>query len=137
MAAKLDRSFYSVFSTDLARSKAWYLSLFDYEVAFDSDWFVHLRSIDNPALELGIIRRDHEIVPLAFRAEPAGGMVTIVVDDVDALHQRAVELGYPVVEEPRDLFYGQRRVLLVDPDGLLLDLSSDGEPDPAWLATLT
>ena len=63
-------------------------------------------------------------------------MLTIVVDDVDALHRQAVDRGLEVVESPRDLFYGQRRMLLVDPNGLLVDVSSECPPDPDWLASL-
>jgi catechol 2,3-dioxygenase-like lactoylglutathione lyase family enzyme len=130
------RSFYSVFSTDLTRAKDWYVALFGYRVEFESDWFVHLQDPANPSIEVGVIARDHEIVPDGFRAEPTGGLLTLVVDDVDAIHQRALDGGVVVVEEPRDLFYGQRRLLLVDPDGLLVDVSSECPPDPEWLASL-
>lgn len=131
------RSFYSIFSTDLARARDWYVALFNYRVEFASDWFIHLQDAANPSLEVGIIAGAHEIVPEQFRALSAGGMLTLVVDDVDALHRQAVALGVDVVEEPRDLFYGQRRLLLTDPDGLLVDVSSECAPDPAWLASLS
>jgi len=131
------RHFYSVFSSDLARSADWYESLFGYEPVFESDWFVHLQDPTNGSLEMGILDRDHEIVPERFRASPGGGMLTIVVDDVDALHQRAVTAGIEIVEPPTDLFYGQRRMLLVDPDGLLVDTSTECDPDPDWVATLS
>lgn len=131
------RSFYSATSTNLERTRDWYVSLFGYRVEFESDWFVHLQDPENPAIELGIIARDHEIVPEQHRADPAGGMLTLVVDDVDTLHTQAVDEGIEVVEEPRDLFYGQRRMLLLDPDGLMVDVSSECPPDPAWVATLS
>jgi len=131
------RSFYSVFSTDLPSARDWYVSIFDYRIEFESDWFVHLQDPDNPSIELGLIMRTHEIVPDQFRSDPAGGMLTLVVDDVDVLHSRAVASGAKVLEQPRDLFYGQRRLLLVDPDGLLVDVSSECPPDPAWLASLS
>lgn len=130
------RNFYSVFSTDLTHTKDWFVSLFGYRVEFDSDWFVHLQDASNESIEVGIIARDHEIVPGQFKADPAGGMLTIVVEDVDALHQQATASGYDIVEAPRNLFYGQRRMLLTDPDGLLVDVSSECPPDPEWLATL-
>lgn len=130
------RSFYSVFSADLVRAKDWYISLFGYRVEFESDWFIHLQDSANPALEIGLIARDHEIVPHGSTGSPVGGMLTLVVDDVDVLHRRATEAGLDIVEAPRDLFYGQRRMLLADPDGLLVDVSSECAPDPEWLASL-
>jgi uncharacterized glyoxalase superfamily protein PhnB len=73
---------------------------------------------------------------MTFRAAPTGGMLTLVVDDVDAVHARAQEAGIEIVEPPTDLFYGQRRMLVTDPNGLLVDISSECPPDPDWLASL-
>ena len=132
----MQRSFFSVLSDDLGAARDWYVGLFGYRVDFDSDWFVQLQDPDRPGLELGIIARDHEIVPDRLRSAPVGGLLTLVVDDVDALHRSAEALGVEVLEPPRDLFYGQRRMLLADPDGMVVDVSSECPPDPSWLASL-
>ena len=50
--------------------------------------------------------------------------LTFVVDNVDDIHARAVVRGLPIVQPPRDEFYGQRRFLTRDPDGTLVDISS-------------
>lgn len=131
------RSFYSVLSDDLAESKDWFVGLFDYQVEFDSDWFVHLQPPGTPGVELGILLRSHEIVPEMVGGDQTGGILTIVVEDVDGFHQKVVSRGVPVIEPPRDLFYGQRRMLIKDPNGLMIDVSSDCEPDPEWLASLS
>lgn len=130
------RNFYSVLSDDLVATRDWFVSLFGYRVEFDSDWFVHLQSVDHADVEVGILAHDHDIVPTPVRGQPSGGMLTIVVEDVDAVHRQAVDRGLEVVESPRDLFYGQRRMLLVDPNGLMVDVSSECPPDPDWLASL-
>ena len=41
-----------------------------------------------------------------------------------------------MIEPPTDLFYGQRRMLVVDPDGQILDVSSECPPDPDWVASM-
>ena len=130
------RSFFSVVSEDLPATRRWFVDLLDYTVEFDSDWFVHLQDAVKPDLEVGVLARDHEIVPEQLRAAPRGGLLTVVVDDVDAVHERAIALGVEVLEPPRDLFYGQRRMLVVDPNGLVVDVSSECEPDPEWLASM-
>jgi catechol 2,3-dioxygenase-like lactoylglutathione lyase family enzyme len=130
------RSFVCIFSDRLAETRDFYVELFGWRVDFDSDWFVHLQAKDNASVELGILRRDHEIVPQAFRASPAGMLVTIVVPDVDAVHATVLERGFVPVETPRDLFYGQRRMLLRDPSGTLVDVSSECPPSPEFLASL-
>ncbi len=123
-------------SDDLPRSRDWYVDRLGYQVDFDSDWFVQLRSTSTAAVELGILKRDHELVPPAFRTARTGVMLTVVVPDVDEVHRRAVDKGDTIIESPRDLFYGQRRCLILDPEGMLVDVSSECEPDPAWLASL-
>ena len=130
------RAFFSILSADLARSTDWYVSLFDYQIEFDSDWFVHLRDPDIAHLELGIMAIDHEVVNERMRSSPTGGLVTLVVDDVDAVYAAAQSRGIEIVEPPTDLFYGQRRMLLADPDGQIVDVSSECPPDPKWLASL-
>ncbi|MEO1173007.1 MAG: VOC family protein, partial [Myxococcota bacterium] len=71
----------------------------------------------------------------ADRNPPAGTLVTIVVEDVDALHATAAERDIPIVEPPRNLFYGQRRMLLRDPAGTLVDVSSECPPSEEFLAS--
>lgn len=132
----LSRNFYCVLSDDLAGTRDWYVNLLGYVADFDSDWFVHLHAPQNEQMELGIMSRQSELVPPAQRARPVGGMLTVVVEDVDDLYRRAIGGGYQVIEPPRDLFYGQRRMLVKDPNGMLVDISSPCDPDPEWLASL-
>ena len=130
------RCFSSTLSTDLPRARDWYISLFGFQVVFDSDWFVHLQDPEHELLEIGLIARDHEIVTDAMAKQPTGGLITLLVDDVDEVHRAATEAGVEILEPPRNLFYGQRRMLILDPDGQIVDVSSECPPDPAWLATL-
>lgn len=120
----------------MPRARDWYTSLFGFDIEFDSDWFVHLRDRENPNLELGIMAVDHEVVTESMRAAPVGGLVTFVVESVDEVYSQALELGVEILDEPVDLFYGQRRMVIADPDGQLIDVSSACPVDPAWLATL-
>lgn len=133
----IQRAFASLFSDDLSKSRDFYVSLFGWRIDFDSDWFVHLQAPDNPAVELGIMKRDHALVPAAFRNAPSGTMITVVVDDVDAKHDLAKQQGLEIVQAPKNEFYGQRRMLLRDPDGTLVDVSSECPPDPEFLASLS
>ena len=47
-----------------------------------------------------------------------------MVNDADEIFEIAKAEKFEVVTEPTDTFYGQRRLLLKDPDGALLDVSS-------------
>jgi len=120
---KINRLLINICSENLELSKEFYTTLFDFKVDFDSDWFVHLISKDN-LLELGIISKTHDIVPEEFQNSPQGFYVTFVVDDADAVFEKAKSAKFNVFQEPSDTFYGQRRLLLRDPDGALVDVSS-------------
>ena len=82
------------------------------------------RAGDHFQAEFGILQRDHAIVPEPIRHPPSGVIVTFVVADCDEVYASAKEFDADVLEPPTDMFYGQRRLLLRDPDGTVVDVSS-------------
>lgn len=136
MGTRIKRAFPVILSDNVPATRDFYMKLLGWRMDFDSDWFVHLRSHESSDVELGIMQVDHELVPAAFRKAPTGVTVTIVVDDVDAVFGRARSEGVAIVEEPRDLFYGQRRMLVTDPSGTLVDVSSECPPSEEFLASM-
>ncbi len=120
---KINRIMTNICSDNLAESRDFYTKLFDFKVDYDSDWFIHLISKDKK-LELGIIDRTNEIVPKGFQNNPQGFYITFVVDNVDAVFKIAESEKFEIISEPTDTFYGQRRLLLKDPNGTLVDISS-------------
>ncbi|TQV80045.1 hypothetical protein FKG94_10250 [Exilibacterium tricleocarpae] len=119
----------NICADDLQTSKAFYVALLDLKVKYDSDWYIQLCTPDNPEIEYGIIDRHHELVPADYRQAPAGVYITFVVPDVDATYQRAQELELPIIQPPRNEFYGQRRFLTRDPSGCLIDICSPWESE--------
>jgi len=63
-------------------------------------------------------------VPEASKGSIAGVYLTFVIDDVDGFHQNAVKNGYEVLQAPEITPYGQKRMLLVAPEGTGCDVSS-------------
>ncbi len=119
----INRLMTNICSDKLAESKYFYTKLFDFQVNFDSDWFVHLRSKDQ-TFEIGIIERTHQIVPKAYQNHPQGFYITLVVDNADDVFKMALKENFEIIAKPSDTAYGQRRFLLKDPNGMLLDVSS-------------
>ncbi|MEM9298086.1 MAG: VOC family protein [Bacteroidota bacterium] len=119
----LNRMMTNICSKNLDESKVFYTSLFDFSIDYDSDWFIHLISKDKQ-LELGIINATHEIVPKSTQTRPEGFYITFVVEKADDIFQIAKNEGFDIVSEPTDTFYGQRRLLLRDPNGVIVDVSS-------------
>ncbi|MEM7636137.1 MAG: VOC family protein [Pseudomonadota bacterium] len=124
----MQRSFTNVLSGDVQKSSAFYENLLGMTRHFDSDWFIILTHRDIEGLEFGILQRDHAIVPAGIRAAPAGVIVTFVVADCDEVYRKAIAANASVIEPPTDMPYGQRRMLLHDPDGTVLDISAPTAP---------
>jgi catechol 2,3-dioxygenase-like lactoylglutathione lyase family enzyme len=109
-------------SRNVAAARDFYVRLFGFRVVFDADWYVQLLDPGTPAVQLGFVAHDHETVPPRFRALPRGVLVTVEVDDVDAVFARARDLGLSIEMSLRDEEFGQRHFMTVDPDGLLVDV---------------
>lgn len=119
----LSRIMTNICSDNLPATKNFYTKLFDFKVDFNSDWFIHLISKDKK-LELGIINRTNELVPKEFQNKPEGFYITFVVKSADEIFEIAKAENFEIVSQPEDTFYGQRRLLLKDPNGTLVDISS-------------
>lgn len=119
----INRLITNICASNLKQSKAFYTTLFNLTISYDSDWFVHLTSPDSK-IELGIVDIQHEIIPKQFQKNPQGIYLTFVVNSVDELYKIAIVHQFNIVKKPHDTFYGQRRLLLQDPDGTLIDISS-------------
>ena len=120
---EIKRLLTNICSLDLKSSKSFYTSLFSFEVDFDSDWFVHLIS-EGRELELGIISQNSDVVPDETKGSVAGAYLTFVVDDVDKFYEKSQDLGYEALLSPELTSYGQKRMLLVAPEGTVCDVSS-------------
>ncbi|MEO1019072.1 MAG: VOC family protein [Pseudomonadota bacterium] len=120
----IDRFFVNILSDDLAASSRFYVETLGMKVHFESDWFIILVNEGRHPFELGILKRTSEIVPESDRQTPQGLMLTFVVEDVEQVYADAQARGLTIVEPPRNLFYGQRRLLLRDPNGVLIDVST-------------
>jgi predicted enzyme related to lactoylglutathione lyase len=114
----------NICSNNLSESKRFYVDLLGFKVKYDSDWYVQLCASDNSELELGIIQRDHALVPKENQQLPNGIYITFVVEDVNTTYEKAIALNLPIVQEPKNEFYGQRRFLVKDPNGCLIDICS-------------
>ena len=110
--------------TDLmAETREFYVDLLGFVVGFEHPgWYIQLSSPTNPQLQIGIVRRDHEFTPKAFQQSAQGVIVSVQVDDVDAAYAAALKRGFHVAHELRDENFGMRHFMLVDPNGLLVNI---------------
>jgi len=120
----MNRSFTNILCSNVAQTAQFYQDLLGMKRAGDFGWFIVLSHDDMPGFEMGVLKLDHETIPLGVSSRPAGVVLTFVVDDVEATYQRATAMEAEIIQVPTDLPYGQRRLMLRDPAGTAVDVSS-------------
>ena len=127
--------YYPVIQTeDVATTARFYRQHFGFEAKFESDWYVHLQSTADPAVNLAVLRCDHETIPEGHRVPSKGMILNFEVADVDAEYQRVSNAGLAVKLPLRDEDFGQRHFITADPNGVLIDVITPIAPSEAFLA---
>lgn len=129
-------SFYPVIMTDdVAAGKTFYTQHFGFEVTFEADWYVSLKTRSTPRFELALLDHTHPTVPDSYRGRINGGLIlNFEVDDADAEFERLRSAGLPIHLELRSEAFGQRHFITADPNGILIDVIQVIPPDEAFAA---
>jgi catechol 2,3-dioxygenase-like lactoylglutathione lyase family enzyme len=126
--------FPTICSDEVPATRDFYVEVFGFAVVFDSGWYVQIAAPSNQAVQIGIVSRSHESVPAAFRHRPAGVLISLEMDDVDAVHALVTTLGLQMPLPLRDEEFGQRHFMTVDPSGTLVDVITAIEPSAEYAA---
>lgn len=79
----------------------------------------------DPRLNIGFVKPGSELFAGRDASSgPSGVVLTVHVDDVDEAYERARGLGSEIAVEIRDEDHGQRHFLVVDPNGLTVNVMS-------------
>ncbi|TGQ16757.1 MULTISPECIES: VOC family protein [unclassified Mesorhizobium] len=128
-------SYYPVLMTDdVEGTAAFYVEHFRFKPLFESDWYVHLQSTEDRRVNLGIVQGDHETIPEEGRGRASGLLINFEVRDPDAVYERAVAAGLPILRSLRDEPFGQRHFITRDPNGVLIDVIKPIPPSEEFLA---
>ncbi len=127
-------SLYPVIQTILIdESKDFYTNHFGFEVTFDSDWYVSLKSQGEAPFELALLDPTHPTIPEGYRnAYQSGLIINFEVDDVDQVYEQCRAADLPVHSELRSEDFGQRHFITSDPSGVLLDIIKVIPPSGAF-----
>ncbi len=106
----------------LVECKEFYTKLFNFDVVFEADWYIHMRH--ESGIELAVMQPDLSNQPKFLHGAYAGeGVVySFEVDDAKSEYERLKALGAPIIYELTDEEWGQRHFILIDPAGVSIDL---------------
>lgn len=103
-------------STDIDAMKDFYTRFLGLRGVMDQGWIVTLADPITPERQIGLLTHD-------ARA-PVVPSVSIEVDDVNLIYQRAQESGVDIVYSLSDEPWGARRFFLRDPSGHVINILS-------------
>jgi len=127
MVQQTNRILFNVLAHDVEETARFYETLCGLKRIYTSDWYIVLTpngDLDAMNYELGIIDHVHQSVPRPARGHFSGGYLTLVVEDVHAAHRDAEMMGADIVSPPTPMDYGQTQMILRDPNGVVLDIST-------------
>lgn len=120
----------------LGAVRDFYVRHFGFEVVFEASWFIYLTGQGPEGTRgatIAFMHPDHPSSPPGPEAFDGRGMiVTMEVADVDAVHAHLAAEGVPVVYGPVSEDWGQRRFMVRDPAGLLVDVVEQTDPAPGY-----
>jgi len=114
---------------NVAAQRDFYVTHFAAEVAFEANWFVYLVLPAGDGRGLAFMTPDHPSRPPGPEPFDGKGMIlTVQVEDAAAAFAALTASGapvtYPIADEP----WGQRRFMVRDPAGVLIDVVEQIEP---------
>lgn len=127
--------FYPVIMTDKVQETGdFYVSNFRFQKVFDSDWYLHLQSAEDPAVNIAVLDGAHETIPAVGRGRVSGLLINFEVEDVDREYDRAKAANLPILLELRDEPFGQRHFITQDPNGVMIDVIKPIPPSAEFAA---
>jgi uncharacterized glyoxalase superfamily protein PhnB len=119
---------------DVATAAAFYQTHFGFKPFFAIDWYVHLQHADYPTVNLAFVAANHESVPAGSRKPASGVILNFEVEDPDAVYEKILAAGIPVLHTLRDEDFGQRHFIIVDPNGVMIDVIKPIPPSAEFAA---
>ncbi|TIT26071.1 MAG: glyoxalase, partial [Mesorhizobium sp.] len=80
------------------------------------------------------VQGDHETIPEEGRGRTSGLLINFEVRDPDAIYQRVLAAGLPILRTLCDEPFGQRHFITRDPNGVLIDVIKPIPPSPEFQA---
>ena len=128
-------SYYPVVMTDdVAATAAFYCTHFRFQPLFESDWYIHLQSMEDEHVTLAVLDGHHETIPASARGKVSGLLLNFEVEDVDAIYEACRDGGLPILKDICDEDFGQRHFITADPNGVLIDIIKPIPPSADFAA---
>lgn len=113
---------------NLDNAKSFYSTYFNFGVAFENEWYLHL--VSNTGIQIGFLLPNQPTQPALFHRayNGVGAIFSLEVDDVESAYSEAIEKEFNIVLTLRSEDWGQYHFCMEDPNGIHLDIIQEIEP---------
>lgn len=118
---KLEKTIPILYASDVTRSLAYYVD----KLGFEDKW-----EWASPPTFGGVVKDDVEIFFCKEDQGHPGTWLCMVVDDVDAYHDRIKSNGATIIASPDSKPWNMREILVKDPDGHVIRFGHRIECEP-------
>lgn len=129
---KPDSSFPIFIVENLIAAKDFYLNNFNFSLAFENEWYLHL--VSEAGIQVGFMLPNQPTQPEIFKPafNGSGVIFSFEVSDAGSAYALAREKSLDVVFELREEDWGQFHFCLKDPNGVYLDVVQAIEPSDEY-----
>lgn len=112
-----------IVTSNLAATREFYTSLFDFKIVYESDWFLLMCTADG-LYQVSFLQPDHPSQQKIFQPAFTGRGVyfTMEVERVEEEYIRIKNLGIPIAIDLREETWGDRHFAIKDPNGIGIDI---------------
>ncbi len=104
-------------------SRDFFVKVFGMHLAFEASWVAMLARTEGGPIVLGLMTADHPSNPPGPEVFDGRGMImTFQVEDAVAEHERLQAAGAPITYGLATEPWGQKRFMVRDPSGILVDV---------------
>jgi len=116
---------------DLNKAKVFYIKNFDFNIAFESEWYIHL--VSHSGIQIGFMLPNQSTQPDIFhnRSNGDGVIFSIEVESAEEAYKNAKINSLDIVLELKSEDWGQYHFCIKDPNGIYLDILQSFEPTEA------
>ncbi|HEX7028184.1 MAG TPA: VOC family protein, partial [Gammaproteobacteria bacterium] len=115
-AVNVTRLLPNICTDRMEETRDFYAELLGFVVGFEHrGWYIQMASPADPRLQVGIVHRDHEFTPKAFRRPAQGVIISAQVEDAEAAYAAVLKRGFAIAHELYDESFGMRRFMVADP----------------------
>jgi predicted enzyme related to lactoylglutathione lyase len=126
---KINRVDSTISTNKLQESKDFYMRHFDFQLVYESDWYIELIARETPSIGVSFTLPQREMGEF-FTGK--GLILSFEVADVDAEYRRLRAAGLEMYQELQDKPWGERSFVINDPNGVHLYIYKSIPPTPEY-----